>query len=82
MKINKKFGDRIEIEWLDACGIEGWKSVNDAMKIPDEVYCFTRGWYVKHDKEFMTICRDKGKTKNNEIGGVFHIPLAWIKKIK
>jgi len=81
MKISKKFGDRIELEWIDACSIDGWKSVNDT-KVPDEVYCFTRGWYVKHDKEFMTICRDKGKTKNNEIGGVFHIPIAWIKKIK
>ena len=46
MKIKKKFKDKIFIEWIDACEVAGWKSFNDAIKIPEEVYCKTNGFIV------------------------------------
>ena len=83
MKIDKKFGHPIEIEWIDACGADDvWQSVDDASTVPDDVYTFTRGWYVSHDKEFIVVCRDKGKTKDYDIGGVLCIPIGSIKEIK
>ena len=83
MRINKKFGDKIELTWIDACHIiDVWKSIDEAINIPNEVFVFTRCWYVSHNKDFITVCRDKGKTINNDVGGVFHIPIGCIKKIR
>ena len=78
----KQWGSKIEVSWVDACSINGWKTVEEAKIILDEVYCYSRGWYVHHDKDFLVICRDKGKTKNNDVAGVLYIPMKCIKKCK
>lgn len=82
VKINKKFGDPIEVHWLDACEVTGWRSVKEAEKIPNEVEAFSRGWYVSCNRKFVTICHSKGKSDNNDITGVLYIPRAWIIKVK
>lgn len=80
MKLKKKFGDIIYLEWIDACEISGWKSFEDAIKIPNEVHVRTRGFFLNQTKEFVIIAHSIGKSKQNDICGVMHIPLAWIKK--
>lgn len=82
VKINKQFRDPITVEWIDACEQTGWKSFEDAIRVPDEVYVTTRGFYLKHTKDFLTMAASVGKGKDNEVGGVWHIPRAWIQKIR
>ena len=82
MRIDKKFRDPIAVEWTDACERAGWLSFEDAIKVPDEVNVTTRGFYLGHTKEFLTIAASVGKTKKNDVGGVWHIPRAWIRRIK
>lgn len=82
MKINKKFGDAITVEWVDACERSGWLSYEDAIKVPDEIYVTTRGHYLHHTKDFLTIAASIGKSKKNEVGGIWHIPRVWIKRIR
>lgn len=82
IRIDKQFRDPIMVEWIDACERSGWVSFKDAMMVPDEVYVTTRGFYLGHNKEFLTVAASVGKTKANDVGGVWHIPRAWIKKIR
>jgi len=82
MKINKKFGDKIYIEWVDAYEDTGWKSFKDACSVPDEVYCYTSAWYISQDKDFVIISHTRGKTIKNEIMGKLLIPKSWIRKVK
>ena len=42
----RKFGDVVTIIWIDACEVTGWKSFSDAIKIPDEVFCHTTGYFL------------------------------------
>ena len=78
----KKFGDRVTITWTDACTMDGWKSVSEAIKIPDEVFCKTLGYFLNQTKDFITIAHTIGLSSKNDVTGVLHIPKAWITKIK
>ena len=83
MKINKKLGDTITVKWFDACSRGStWMPVDDALKVPDEVIVKTRGYYIGHDSGFLTIADSVGNTMKNDVGGVWHIPIKWIKKIR
>ena len=79
---NKKFGSIVYIEWIDACDRSDWRSMEDAIKVPDEVYVKTVGFYLHHDSKFLTVASSIGKSEKNDVGGVWHIPRVWIKKIK
>jgi len=82
MKIDKKFGQKISIDWIDAYSSEGWLSVEQTMEIPNEVYCFTTGWYVGEVDGFVIITHTKGKTKDNDIMGRLLIPKVWIRRVQ
>ena len=82
MKINKKFGDKIYIEWLDALEEAGWKFFKEVCAIPDEVYCYTSAWLISQSSSFVTVSHTKGKTVKNDIMGKLLIPKKMIRKIK
>ncbi len=82
MKIDKKYGDRIYVEWIDAETEDGWKNYKDMMKIGNSVFCFTIGWYVGKTKDFLIVCHTKGKDIKEDMMGKLKIPLKWISKIK
>lgn len=82
MKIDKKYGDRIYVAWIDAESEAGWKSYEDMMKITTSVFCFTAGWYVGKTKDFLIICHTKGKNIKEEMMGKVIIPRKWISKIR
>ena len=82
MKIKKKFGDKIYIEWVDAMERIGWKSVEDAIEVVDEVYCRTNAFYLGDDKEYVKVAHTIGKTIKNDVLGILLIPKSWIKKVK
>jgi len=82
MQIKKSFGERIYLEWNDAISKEGWKSVEDALKYDDEAFCKTNAFYIGENKEYITVAATIGKTKKNDVGGVWQIPKKWILKIK
>jgi len=82
MKIKKKFGAKIYIEWTDAYEAGGWMNLKEMIEIPDEVFCFTNGWYVGEKDGFIIICHTRGKTKSNDMLGKLLIPKAWIRRIK
>lgn len=82
MKINKKFGDKIYIEWLDALEEAGWKSFKEVCDIPDEVYCYTFAWFISQSSDFVTVLHTKGKTVKNDIMGKLLIPKKMIRKVK
>ncbi len=82
MKINKKFGDKIYIEWLDAYEDSGWEKLKIVCIIPDEVLCFTNAWFIYQNKDFVIISHTKGKTITNDIMGKLLIPKKMIRKVK
>lgn len=82
MKINKKFGQPIEVIWCDACEVPGWKSVENASVIPSDVVCKTRGYFLGKTKEYLSIVHTIGLDETQDVCGVIHVPLKWIKKIK
>ena len=79
--IKRKFGDITTITWIDACEVSRWKSFSDAIKIPDEVFCHTTGYFLNQTKDMITIAHTIGLSENNDVLGVMHIPLHWIQKI-
>lgn len=78
----RTFGDKITIVWIDACEVTGWKSFSDAIKIPNEVFCHTVGYFLNQTKDFITVASTIGLSEKNDVTGIFHIPKAWIIKIK
>lgn len=82
MKIDKKFGDRVFVKWMDACERTGWISVEDAYKVPEEVICFTNAFFISTKDGYITVAHTIGKTKDNDVVGVLHIPTKWILEIK
>uniref|UniRef100_A0A6M3JB15 Uncharacterized protein n=1 Tax=viral metagenome TaxID=1070528 RepID=A0A6M3JB15_9ZZZZ len=82
MKINKKFGDKIYVEWEDAQTEEQWGSVTDSLKLDDDRFCYTNAFYVGEKDGILIVCHTKGKTKDNDIMGKLYIPTKWIKRIK
>ena len=76
----KKFGDRIYLEWVDACERIGWKSLSDAVNVDDEVFCRTNAFYLGENKDFVIVAHTIGKTEKNEVTGVIQIPKKWITK--
>lgn len=81
---NKKYGSAITVEWHDAVNSNDWMSIDDALKIPqkEKGYVKTRGFYIGEKKGYLVIADSIGKTKEEDIGGVWCIPKAWIKKIR
>lgn len=77
----KKFGDRITVTWTDALTVDGWKSVSEAIKIPNEVFCKTTGYFLNQTKDFITIAHTIGLSEKNDVDGILHIPKIWITKI-
>ncbi len=82
MKVKKKFGDRIYIEWVDDIERFGWKTVAEATEVIDEVYCKTNAFYLDEDKEYVKVAHTIGKSVENDVLGVLLIPKKWIRKIK
>ena len=82
MKINKKYGDKIFVEWIDAYSEAGWKTHKEMMEIGNTVFCFTNGWYVGKTNEFLIICHTKGKNIKEDMMGKLVIPKKWIRKVK
>lgn len=82
MKSKKKFGDRIYIEWIDAIERFGWKSVENATEVIDEVYCKTNAFYLSEDKEYVKVAHTIGKSIDNDVLGILLIPKSWIRKVK
>jgi len=77
----RKFGDVVTIIWIDACEVTGWKSFSDAIKIPDEVFCHTTGYFLNQTKDFITIAGTIGLSEKNDVTNVIHIPRKWIQEI-
>ena len=82
MKIKKSFGDKIYLEWADAYTEDGWKSVDDALNLSNEVYCFTNAFFLGQNKDYLMVVHTKGKTNKNDVMGKLTIPKAWIRKVK
>lgn len=82
MKIKKRFGDKIAIEWIDAYSTDGWTNFKDAIKEPPNAFCRTNALYLGESKNFIIVSHTQGKTKDNSIMGVLNIPKKWIRKVK
>ena len=82
MRLNKKFGDKIYIEWVDAYSDDDWQSVKKAINLSDEIYCYTNAYFIGQTKDYIIVSHTKGKTIENDIGGRLCIPKKWIRKVK
>lgn len=80
MKIEKKFGNRIYIEWVDAMEKTGWRNFSSATAEDEEARCFTNGFFLKEDKNHIWICHTVGKSIDDDVLGVLIIPKGWIIK--
>uniref|UniRef100_A0A6H2A4Z2 Uncharacterized protein n=1 Tax=viral metagenome TaxID=1070528 RepID=A0A6H2A4Z2_9ZZZZ len=81
MKINKKFGDKIQIEWIDAYTEDKWVSLDEATKESPTSFCRTNAFYVSRNKNFVVVAHTLGNTKDDNIMGVLSIPKGWIKRV-
>ena len=82
MKINKKFGDKIYVEWIDAYTTDGWNSVGEAMKESTNAFCRTNALYIGESKNFINISHTQGQSADNSVMGILSIPKKWIRKVK
>jgi hypothetical protein len=82
MKVNKKFGDKIYVEWIDAYNTSGWESYKDACQVSEEVHCRTNAFFVHETKDFLIVAGTVGKSIKNDIMGKLLIPKFWIRKVK
>ena len=46
MKVNKKFGDKVYLEWIDAYSNDGWTTVGKAMEESNNAFCRTNALYI------------------------------------
>jgi len=81
MKINLKVGDKVAIEWKDACSCSAWVDLQEALKIPDSLTFVTRGFFVGQKEGFVIIAGSMN-TKVDRFGDVIYVPEKWIKKVK
>ncbi len=65
----------------DACERSGWRTIKDALEIPDEIFVRTVGFYLGHTRKYITLANSIGKSKENDVSGVWYIPRAWILKV-
>ena len=76
-----KFNERIEIEWLDVVEDPSWMTMEEATKVPTDVYCRAIGYFLKEDDNFIwistTIGRRRKSTRSRTI-----IPKGMIQKIR
>ena len=82
MKINKKFGDKIYIEWIDAYSNDGWTTFEKVIVESNNAFCKTNALYVGESKNFIIVSHTQGYTKDNSIMGALNIPKRWIRKVK
>ena len=82
MKINKKFGDKIYIEWIDAYTNDGWTTFQDAMSESVNAFCRTNAFYIGQSKNFIVISHTQGKSQNNILMGCLSIPKKWLRKVR
>jgi len=82
MKIDKNFGNKIYIEWIDAYSTDGWTSYTDVFKESLNAFCKTNAFYVGETENFIIVSHTQGSTKDNSLMGVLHIPKKWVRKIK
>ena len=82
MKINKKFGDKIYIEWTDAYTSDGWTTFEEAMKESPNALCRTNALYLGQSKNFIVVSHTQGYKKDNTLMGVLNIPKKWVRRIK
>lgn len=77
---NKKFPQRIEVEWLDAEADSSWKTMSEIEKEKFD-YNFTLGYEIRTDKLFLYIggTYDRG---NGNFNNTIKIPLSLIKSTR
>ena len=78
----KKFGDSIDVEWDDCWANSEWRCYDSAMKVPDEVFCKTRAFFVGQTEHFVHIAHTIGLTKENEIAGLLLIHKGIIRSVR
>ena len=81
-KIQKEWGDKVYIEWIDAIEKTGWQSVENAIKMDDEVFCRTNAFFLSQDKDFIHVAHTIGMSKTNDVTGILRIPKRWLSKVK
>jgi len=82
MKLKKKFGDKIYIEWVDALELPGWRSLANVHRFNNESFCRTNAFFLEEKDRFVKIAHTVGKDKNNDVLGVLLIPTKWILKVR
>ena len=82
MKIKKKYGDKIYIEWIDAYSTDGWTTSEKAMEESNNAFCRTNALYLGESKNFIIVSHTQGDTKDNSVMGVLNIPKKWVRRIK
>lgn len=84
MRIDKKLGDVITVEWDDAIQYAEWKSAKSASEHDKSVSCVTRGFFVSQNKNFVTVCHTKAKFSidDDSVCGILKIPKGMIRKVK
>lgn len=78
----KKWGQKIYIEWIDACEQAGWQTLDKMLEIPDEVMCKTNAFYIGEKDGFLIVAHTIGKTEKNDMTGKLMIPKKWIMKVR
>lgn len=73
--IKKKWGDPIDLEWVDAISESGWKSSSELDKTPPECLCKTRGYFVGMTECMIIVAHT---ISSGEVIGVQWIPKGMI----
>ena len=77
--------DIIEVIWKDANTIDGWKSKDEYLRDVAPSRCATSGYYLKHDKDSITIYMTTAKESpiyEKQISTAWTVPLEWVVSVR
>jgi len=78
VKIGKKWGQRIFVEWRDAILDDEWISTISALNSDKDQICYTSAFYIGEDNHNLVVAMTIGKTEEDEVAGVWKIPKGCI----
>ena len=71
------------VEWIDSTSTHGWESIEDTLKMKENITCFTLGWLLHEDKNVIVMVLNYDlvdKDRVNHVNNSIVIPKVCITK--
>lgn len=77
-----EYGDKIEVEWIDADQGAEWTTLGDILGEEPDLECRTVGYFLYATDRLIVGSTTIGIQDDTALNGVFHIPRCWFQKCR